>query len=83
MLLTITLILLAAIALAALEIRLFWWLGERDDRRRARERSTEDASNPQRGGPSNRVVRSRDGPQQGVEEPGRLRLAMDPPAPSV
>ena len=63
MLLTITLILLAAIAIAALEIRLFWRLGERDDRRRAHERSTEDASKPSTRRPSNRVVRSRDGPQ--------------------
>lgn len=63
MLLTITLILLAAIALAALEIRLFWLLGERDDRRRARERSTEDASKPSTRRPSNRVARGRDWPQ--------------------
>ena len=62
-LLAITLILLATIALAVLEIRLFWRLGERDDRRWARERATEDASKPSTRRPSNRVVRSRDWPQ--------------------
>jgi Flp pilus assembly protein TadB len=36
MLLTIALILAATIALAALELWLFWRLGERDDRRRIR-----------------------------------------------
>jgi hypothetical protein len=38
MLLTITLILVAMVLLAALEIWLFWQLGERDDRRRIRKR---------------------------------------------
>jgi hypothetical protein len=37
MLLTIAFILLIMVALAALELRLFWQLGERDDRRRMRE----------------------------------------------
>lgn len=36
--LTITLILVAMIALAALELWFFWWLGERDDARRSRGR---------------------------------------------
>lgn len=38
MLLTITLILVAMLALAALELWLFWRVGGRDDRRRAHRR---------------------------------------------
>ena len=38
MLLTIVVILLAMLAVAALELWLFWRVGERDDRRRIRER---------------------------------------------
>jgi hypothetical protein len=44
MLLTITLILAAMIAVAALELWLFWRLGERDDRRRVRTRAEIDAA---------------------------------------
>jgi len=39
MLLTIVLIFFAFVALAALEIRLFWQVGERDDRRSGRKQS--------------------------------------------
>ena len=46
MLLTIALILLATIAVAALEVTLFWQMGERDDRRRARERASAGGSQP-------------------------------------
>ncbi len=38
MLLTIAVILVAMLAVAALELWLFWRMGERDDRRRSRER---------------------------------------------
>jgi hypothetical protein len=44
MLLTITLILAAMIAVAALELWLFWRVGERDDRRRVRIRAEIDAA---------------------------------------
>jgi hypothetical protein len=46
MLLTIAFILLIMVALAALELRLFWQLGERDGRRRMREHATDDGVGP-------------------------------------
>lgn len=38
MLLTLSLILVVMVSLAALEVWLFWWLGERAERRRSRQR---------------------------------------------
>lgn len=51
MFVTIAIILVATIALAAFEIWLFWRVGERDDRRRsrARRRATFSASGTRRG----------------------------------
>jgi hypothetical protein len=45
MLLTIVLTLFAMVVLAALEISLFWQLGERDDRRRGRKPATAGGAN--------------------------------------
>lgn len=53
MLLVIALI-LATVALAALELWVFWKLGEQDDVRRRRERQTKHASNATRQHPRSR-----------------------------
>lgn len=58
MLLVIALI-LATVALAALELWVFWKLGEQDDVRRRRERQTKHASNATRQHPCSQGRRPR------------------------
>jgi serine protease DegQ len=61
MLLTIVFILFAMVALAALEIMLFWQLGKRDDRRRSGQRAPGHATNGRAGSaPHLRTVQSRE-----------------------
>jgi hypothetical protein len=77
MLVTIALILAAMIAVAALELWLFWRLGERDDRRRIRIRAEIDAADAKE---RRMDARSREERHHTTAAPARLRGRSTSPA---